>query len=129
MMRKALVICGFLAMLAGCAQRPDEITATPTSDLQYRSLACPQLRGEYDRINAELFRLGRAQHDKAEQDAFGVFMVGVPVGSMSGGDYKPQIATMKGQLQAIAAVSGAKNCPPLPQMASQLEFQNIPKNQ
>ena len=50
----------------------------------------------------------------AGNDAFGVFMIGVPIGKMSGGDRAPDIAQYKGQLIAIGSAMVAKGCPPPP---------------
>jgi hypothetical protein len=126
-MRKAFAIA--LILLAGCAKRPEEIKAVAVSDLPYRNLNCQQIRVEYDKTNQALFDVSRTQHAKAEKDAFGVFMVGVPVGSIGSQDYAPTIAGLKGQLDTMAAVGKQKGCPPFPEPASNLHFEDIPPEQ
>lgn len=126
-MRIALAIG--LILLCGCAKRPEEIKAVAVSDLPYRNLNCQQLRVEYDKSNQALFGASRTQHATAEKDAFSVFMIGVPVGSMNNQDYAPAIAGLKGQLETMSAVGKQKGCPPFPEPASNLHFEDIPPEQ
>lgn len=124
-MKIQIVAIIVLGLLAGCAKRPEEIKATAISDLPYRNLNCQQLRVEYDKTNQALFGASRTQHDIAEKDAFGVFMIGVPVGSMNA----PTIAGLKGQLETMSAVGKQKGCPSFPEPASNLRFEDIPPDQ
>jgi hypothetical protein len=119
------------ALIVGaCAQRPEEIKATTVSDVTYRGMNCQQLRAEYDKANLALFDPAKSQHLRAEKDAFSVFMVGVPASPFAANqDFAPTIAGLKGQLEAIAAVGKQKNCPPMPKMASDLPFQDLPPDQ
>lgn len=127
---RIIAIIAAAVCLSGCAQRPDEIKPTFTTDLPYRNLNCQQLRVEYDKINLDLFRAGRVQHTRAEKDMFAVLVVGIPpVSGLSGTDQAVAMSGMIGQLDAIVGVAKFKQCPPMPQKASELHFQDIPPEQ
>lgn len=44
-----------------------------------------------------LATLTNQQSQAANRDALGVFLIGVPVASMSGGDHETEIAVLKGR--------------------------------
>ncbi|MER8912245.1 hypothetical protein NKI32_00165 [Mesorhizobium sp. M0761] len=82
MRRFALVI---LAVLAGCATPPDKIAGVPN--------AGPCTPADKERLAV----LTNQQNKAATGDALGVFLIGVPVSSMSGGDHETEIAVLKGR--------------------------------
>ncbi len=54
--------------------------------------------------------VSKAQNDAATGDAFGVFLIGVPMSSTFGGDKEGQVAVNKGKVQAIENALKAKGC-------------------
>ena len=75
-------------MLAGCATRPDKIAGVPN-------------KGECtDADRARLAVLYQKQNSAATGDALGVFLIGVPVASLSGSDNEAEIAILKGRCGA-----------------------------
>jgi hypothetical protein len=65
-----------VAIVAGCAKRPENIQPKFASATPYRALSCEQLNEERSRLNAELARIETMQRENANTDA--VFMtVGV----------------------------------------------------
>ncbi len=50
------------------------------------------------------------ESNAATNDALGVFLIGLPVSSMSGGDKEAAISVAKGQLQEIDRVQQVKGC-------------------
>jgi len=50
------------------------------------------------------------QNQARSNDAVGVFFIGLPVSSMSGGNIAPQIATLKGQQEAVRQTMQKKGC-------------------
>ena len=84
MTRFALTI-SVLAGLVGFATPPDKIAGVPNAG------ACTQADKE------RLALLSNQQNKAATGDALGVFLIGVPVSSMSGGDHETEIAILKGR--------------------------------
>ena len=80
-----------VVMLAGCATHPDRIKA---------------VAGKAECTDADRVRLAeltREQARAANTDAVGVFMIGLPIGSMSGPDHEAEIARLKGACEARPA--------------------------
>lgn len=106
--------CGALlvatVVLGACAKQPDQIAAVEIEDHDYARLSCSQLANRKTRIEQDLTNLSAAQKSAASGDAWGVFLLGLPVSSMSGNDKEAAIAIAKGRLQAIERTVGAKNC-------------------
>lgn len=79
----ALLAASFSIVLAGCATPPGRIKPAAIA------VNCPR--------NAEqrLAELSAIQQGAATNDALGVFLIGLPVGSMAGGDHEAEIARLK----------------------------------
>lgn len=109
-MKRALILaCASIAVTA-CAKRPDAIAPATIPMAAYSNLGCQQLAAEYTRERTALAALEKQQNSAASGDAFGVFLVGVPVSSLTGGDKEGQIAISKGQVVAIESNLRAKDC-------------------
>jgi hypothetical protein len=76
----------------------------------YTNLNCKQLATETVAENEKLAALLKAQNSAAKSDAVGVFLIGAPLGSVTGGDKEGQVAVSKGKVQAIASASTANGC-------------------
>jgi hypothetical protein len=87
--------------LAGCAQAPEEVRAAYTSPVAYGGLSCRQLGEEQARLNGALAGASSQQNQTRSNDVAGWLLLGLPVGSMSGGNVAPEIANDKGQLGAV----------------------------
>lgn len=77
--------CGAVLMLASCAAPPERIAGVPNAG------KCTQA----DRQRLAI--LSNKQEKAANGDALGVFLIGLPVASMSGGDNETEIAILKGR--------------------------------
>ncbi|BCM19224.1 hypothetical protein [Mesorhizobium sp. J8] len=84
MKRFVLTVAAFVC-IAGCATPPDKIAGVPNAG------PCTQADKE------RLATLTNQQNKAANGDALGVFLIGVPVASMSGGDHETEIAVLKGR--------------------------------
>lgn len=104
----ALVFAGIL--LAGCAKRPDAITPMSMPSNAYSGLSCAQLNDEHRRSSAGLTAASKAQNDAATGDAFSVFLIGVPLASVGGGDKEGIVAQHKGELIALENAKRSKGC-------------------
>ncbi len=106
---KIFSLCGILLMSA-CAKQPDQIAAVDVGADSYSRSSCAQLVSEKTKIAQELENLSARQKSAASGDAWGVFLLGLPLSSMSGGDQEALIAVAKGKVQAIDRQIVAKNC-------------------
>lgn len=97
-------------LLSGCARRPDSISATSIPMEAYTGDSCSSLNQQLTNEKENLSTLSKQQHDAANGDAFGVFLIGVPIGSLAGADKEGEIATSKGKINAMEAAMHKKKC-------------------
>lgn len=110
-MRRTIYLAS-LAMLvtAGCAKNPDAIAAISMPVNAYSGLTCGQLESEFQRSNSALQSRSAEQRSAATGDAVGVFLIGVPMSSLTGGDKEGLIAQHKGEVLAIQASQRQNGC-------------------
>jgi hypothetical protein len=108
--RKAIATLVILVGVAACAKQPDQIAAVQVGEDAYSRYSCAQLRAEETKISQELENLSASQKSAASGDAWGVFLLGLPISSMSGNDEEALIAVAKGKLQQIDLQQERKNC-------------------
>lgn len=84
-MKKIMFAALAFSLLAGCAKRPESIVAVPNSG------PCT------NEDRRRLVDLEAKQRQAANSDAVGVFLIGVPVASLSGADNEAEIAILKGR--------------------------------
>lgn len=103
-----------IALIAGCAascaKRPDAIVPADIPMAAYTGQDCAGLQTELSKERAALDAVSKAQHDASNGDAFGVFLIGVPMSSTFGGDKEGQVAVAKGKVQAIENAMKSKGC-------------------
>jgi len=110
-MKKAVLFASVIVFgVAGCAKRPDAIVPVDIPMAAYENLDCQQIASEIIQENQVLASLSKTQNDAATGDAVGVFLIGVPLGSVSGGDKEGKIAVSKGKLQSLDNVYKSKGC-------------------
>lgn len=98
--------CGFLT---GCADRPSQISASYVSHEKYMDLSCTELASKMSVARAELTKFSDMQNSKANSDAATVFLILVPVTSMTG-DYASDVARWKGEVEAIDTAKQKLKC-------------------
>lgn len=76
----------------------------------YAPQDCRSLSIDLSKEKASLAALSKKQHDAATGDAFGVFLIGVPMSSTFGGDNEGNVAVAKGKAQAIESAMTSKQC-------------------
>lgn len=109
-MNRKLIAAIILLPLAACAKRPGAIEPADIPMAAYQNDACPMLANNLKTEQAKLDALSKQQNNAANGDAFGVFMIGVPMSSLTGGDKAGDIAVEKGKVQAIQNQQHAKGC-------------------
>lgn len=102
-------------LLAGCASKSSDVTATCVSPVAYSNYTCQQLGLEAQSVAARAAALSGAQDDQRSRDqvATGVAIVVFwPAAFFVGGDKQTaaELAQMKGQMVAIEQASIQKNC-------------------
>ena len=96
--------------LAGCAKNPDAIAPMSMPVNAYAGLSCDQLVAEHQRASSALMAVEKQQRQAAAGDAVGVFLIGVPVSSLSGADKEGLVAQHKGEIIAIEGAMRSQQC-------------------
>jgi hypothetical protein len=99
------------AVLCGCARNPESIAATTMPVNAYSGLTCEQLATEHAKSSAALQKVEADQRQAVAGDAVGVFLIGVPVSSLTGADKEGLVAQHKGEVIAIEAAKRNASCP------------------
>lgn len=105
--RAALVVAACLA--ASCANRPESISASYVSHEKYTRLACDELQARMIQTRADLERNSAIQNEKADGDAAGVFLFGIPFSKLTG-DVQGEISRLKGEIEAIDTARIKNRC-------------------
>jgi len=90
---------------AGCATRPQSITAAYVPEATYADISRDDAVKEQARIIDELGKATKQQEATADGDFYGVLLIGIPAG---GDDLAIKIASLKGYLQQLQKVAVAK---------------------
>jgi hypothetical protein len=96
-----LPILAFAGLVA-CAQSPGSIAPVSMGNA-YAGLSCTDARTMLDQERQTLAALESAQQGAVVGDAIGVFLLALPVSSLTGGDREGEIATSKGKVVALEA--------------------------
>jgi len=100
--------------LGACAKAPESIAPSYVSEVPYQGYTCEQLGQERARLEQAYTTTAQAQNDARTGDAWGVFLIGMPTSSLSGGNVAAEVASVKGQMTAVDKTIIAKNCARLP---------------
>lgn len=110
MQNKTIIFAALAIALAGCAKQPDAIVPVSIPMDAYTSMSCERLATELVTEETNLATLSKSQKQAATGDAVGVFLVGVPLASATGGDKEGMIAVSKGKVEAMKAARLKKGC-------------------
>ena len=109
---------GAVLILSGCAKAPESIAPSYVSEVPYQSYTCLQLGQERARLEQAYTVTAKAQNDARTGDAWGVFLIGMPTSSLSGGNVASEVASLKGQMTAVDKTIITKGCQTLPSAPS-----------
>jgi hypothetical protein len=109
-MKRLLLISVSIITITGCAKRPDAIVPVAYPIEAYASNNCEQLKVALTTEEKVLVEQSKAQNQAANGDAMGVFLIGVPTSSLTGGDQEGNISVTKGKVQTIKAALASKGC-------------------
>lgn len=99
MKKITLVTCAVLA-LSACAKRPDSIAPVSMGDA-FSNISCSKSQAMLIEEKSTLAALSAEQIQTANGDALGVFLLGLPLGSVTGGDKEGSIGASKGKVLAL----------------------------
>lgn len=99
-MKKVTLLCCGLIVLSACAQRPDAIPPVSMAGA-YDGVTCRKASELLSVEREKLVALSKQQNSAATGDAFGVFLLGVPLSSVGGGDKAGEIGSTKGKIVAL----------------------------
>ncbi len=108
-MKRATALAAAI-LLTACAQSPETIPAAYTSEVPYLSWTCQNLAEETPRLQAALATSSAQQEQARSNDIAGVIFLGLPVGSMSGQNVAPQVARLRGEMEAVDRAMRRNNC-------------------
>jgi len=101
--------------LAACATASQDIAPAYVSPVQFSNMSCEQIATEVNRVQLRATELSGKQDRERQKDqaALGVGLILFAPAAlfMIGGDHKGEIATLKGQHNALRDVAAQKNCP------------------
>jgi len=109
-MKNAILILVSMIMLGACAKKPDAVEPAKIDHTPYLQLSCSNLAQKQNEGQLAVESLSAKQKAAADNDALGVFLLGLPLASMSGNDPEAQLSIAKGQLNAIKMARASKRC-------------------
>jgi hypothetical protein len=89
------------SFLAACAPGPAAVAPASIPASVYATMNCNQARAAYASVTQEVEALSQKQRNAVAGDAIGVFLVLVPVSSLTGGNVEGNLATAKGKKLAL----------------------------
>ena len=114
-MKSIVLTATALALLAGCAQQAEDITASAVSPFAYERLSCAELDTEARRVARRLEILSIAQDEKAKQDAqftsIGMILFWPALFMVEGNDQTAgHVAQLKGEMVAMRDANRTNDC-------------------
>ena len=108
-MKKIITVLAITALVAGCATRPESISASFVSHEKYSGRDCTSLTLDLGNARNELAKFSSMQDSKANTDAATVFFVLIPVSKLAG-DHAGDVAKWKGEVEAVETAIVKANC-------------------
>ncbi|MBM3605108.1 MAG: hypothetical protein FJX25_10230 [Alphaproteobacteria bacterium] len=99
---KAYLALAALPLMVACAPRPDAIAPVPMGSA-FAAHDCRTVAADLAAERQNLSALEAKQRGAATGDAIGVFLIGVPTSSLTGGNKAGEIGASKGKVLALEA--------------------------
>jgi hypothetical protein len=114
-MKRTVLLLAVAGVLAACASKPEDITATYVSPVIYENYSCEELSIEAQRISSRAASMAGVQEKKATNDAVavgvGVVLFWPALFFIKGnGATEAEVANLKGHMDAIEQASIQKKC-------------------
>ncbi len=101
-LRHMFAALALVGTVAGCAKSPSSIAPVSMTGM-YDNVSCKKARNMLEQERQTLAALESEQKSARTGDAIGVFLILVPVSSLTGADREGAIATSKGKVLALEA--------------------------
>lgn len=98
------------SVVVACAKGPDAIKPANIPLAAYTGSSCSALSEDLTHEKDKLETLEDAQRSAQTGDALGVFLLGVPLASATGGDKEGELSVSKGKVQSIEFAMKSKGC-------------------
>lgn len=98
----SVLVLSAAAALSACAKGPDSIAPVSMGNA-FAAMDCRQAAGDLQVARQNVETLSSAQRGAVAGDAIGVFLLGIPVGSLTGGDKAGELGAEKGKVLALEA--------------------------
>ena len=98
-----------VVLISSCANRPESIASSYISHERYIDGNCIKLATQMSDARANLAKFSQMQNSKATEDAWGVFLLGIPFSKLSG-DSEADVAKYKGVIEAIETAQIKNKC-------------------
>lgn len=99
-----------LLVLTACAKPPEEIAAAAKPSTPYLGKSCTELAAMEAKGQRDLADIEARQRATVQDDRDAMWAVHIPVGSLLGGDREQEVASAKGDMQAISAARQSQRC-------------------
>ena len=113
-MKSVAVAAAAALMVSACATASADIAPAYVSPVQYSNMTCEQMAAEVNRVQLRATELSGKQDRERTKDqaALGVGLILFAPAAlfMIGGDHKGEIATLKGQHNALRDAAAQKGC-------------------
>lgn len=93
-------VLGIAALTAACSPRAASIQPVPMGNA-YSTLSCNEAVMMLNAERQNVATLSSAQNNAATGDAIGVFLIGVPVSNLTGGNKAGDLGAAKGKVIAL----------------------------
>lgn len=103
-------MAGIAIIACSCAESPESIAPAYVSTIIYQNWTCQQLGEEEGRLDSAYANAAQQQRNARTNDTWGVVFLGLPTASLSGENIAPQVANLKGQIDAVHQSQTIKSC-------------------
>lgn len=107
---RSLPVAVLAVLLTACAQSPESIKPFAISSAPYAYLTCPQLSEYKATLAAAYDKAADTEKDARLEDAAGMVLIGVPVGSATHESLPWQIGDLKGRIAAVQELQVKDSC-------------------
>jgi hypothetical protein len=110
-MKKLILTVSVIGLaLSACAKSPNAIPAVAVASSEYSGRSCSTLNKNYRSVLDKLSAAEKKQRQAQTGDAIGVFLILVPVSSLTGGEAEADVGRYKGEKIAIERAMEKRGC-------------------
>jgi hypothetical protein len=99
-----------VVQVSACAKQPEAVAPAQIDQRPMMQFPCSNLRQKEQQGEVTVESLSAKQKTAADNCALGVFLLGLPLPSMSGNDPEMRLSIAKGQLNAVRFTKAEEGC-------------------